>query len=134
MLEGLSEMERFDRIRVGSEEDLGTIVVTQNLIDENRKALDWPEAPFPVLHAPKADSTKELFQARVNARSVRQFFNPPLPGKRVHLRMRIVDKYLKAGAPYVVEETTATDEDGRKIEVMTVHQLLRTRKIGEKWA
>jgi hypothetical protein len=33
-----------------------------------------------------------------------------------------------------VEETTAIDEDGRKIEVMTVHQLLRTRKVGEKWA
>ncbi len=134
MIENLSEKERFDRIQVGSTEDLGTIVVTQALIDENRKALDWPEAPFPVLHAAKPDATKELFLARVNARSIRRFFNPPLPGKRIHLSMRIVDKYLRDDVPYVVEETTATDEDGRKIEVMTVHQLLRTRKVGEKWA
>jgi hypothetical protein len=130
----MSEKERFDLIRVGSDEDLGTIVVTQAQIDANRMALDWPEAPFPVLHAPKMDSTKELFGPRVNGRSIRQFFNPPIPGKKIHLRMRIVDKYLRAGAPYVIEETTATDEDGRKIEVMTVHQLLRTKKVGEKWA
>ena len=45
-----------------------------------------------------------------------------------------VDKYFRGDAPYVIEETTATDEDGRKIEVMTVHQLLRTKKVGEKWA
>jgi len=134
MIENLSERERFELIEVGSDEDLGTIVVTQSKIDENRKALDWPEAPFPVLHGTKPDSTKALFPPRVNARSIRQFFNPPIPGKKVTLRMRIVDKYLRDGAPYVVEQTTATDEDGRIIEVMTVHQLLRTKKVGEKWA
>ena len=48
--------------------------------------------------------------------------------------MRIVDKYLRDGVPYIIEETTATDEDGRIIEIMTVHQLLRTTKVGEKWA
>ena len=134
MIQSMPEKERFDLIRVGSDEDLGTIVVTQAQIDANRMALDWPEAPFPVLHAPKMDSTKELFGPRVNGRSIRQFFNPPIPGKKIHLRMRIVDKYLRGDAPYVIEETTATDEDGRKIEVMTVHQLLRTKKVGEKWA
>lgn len=130
----LSEKERFDLIQVGSVEDLGTIVVTQSQIDENRRALDWPEAPFPVLHGTKPDSTKALFPPRVNARSIRQFFNPPIPGKKVALSMRIADKYLRDGVPYIVEETTATDEDGRIIEIMTVHQLLRTKKIGEKWA
>jgi hypothetical protein len=134
MIPNIPEKERFDLIQVGSDEDLGSVVVTQAQIDENRRALDWPEAPFPVLHAPKMDSTKALFPPRVNARSIRRFFNPPLPGKRIHLRMRIVDKYFRGGAPYVVEETTATDEDGRTIEVMTVHQLLRTRKVGDKWA
>ena len=134
MIQNMSEKERFDRIQVGSDEDLGTIVVTQAQIDENRKALDWPEAPFPVLHAAKTDSTKELFGPRVNARSIRQFFNPPVPGKKIHLRMRIADKYLRGDVPYVIEQTTATDEDGRIIEIMTVHQLLRTKKVGEKWA
>jgi hypothetical protein len=134
MYEHLSEKERFDLIQVGSVEDLGTIVITQSQIDENRKALDWPEAPFPVLHGTKPDSTKALFPPRVNARSIRQFFNPPVPGKKITLLMRIADKYLRDGAPYVVEETTATDEDGRIIEIMIVHQLLRTKKIGEKWA
>jgi hypothetical protein len=57
-----------------------------------------------------------------------------MPGKKITLSMRIADKYLRDGAPYVVEETTATDEDGRVIEIMIVHQLLRTKKIGEKWA
>ena len=133
-MHNMSEKERFELIQVGRDEDLGTIVVTQAQIDANRRALDWPEAPFPVLHAPKADSTRELFGPRVNGRSIRQFFNPPIPGKKVHLSMRIVGKYLRGDVPYVIEETTATDEDGRKIEVMTVHQLLRTKKVGEKWA
>lgn len=118
-IENLCEKERFDLIEVGSVEDLGTIVVTQSQIDENRKVLDWPDAPFPVLHAPKQDSTKKLFPPRVNARSIRQFFNPPIPGKEIHLSMRIVDKYIRKDAPYIIEETTATDEDGRIIEIMT---------------
>lgn len=134
MIQNMSEKERYDLIRVGCDEDLGTIVVTQAQIDDNRRALDWPEAPFPVLHAPKHDATRKLFPPRVNARSIRQFFNPPIPGKKIRLVMRITDKYFRNGAPYVIEETTATDEDGRKIEVMTVHQLLRTKKVGEKWA
>lgn len=133
-MQNLSEKERFDLIQVGVDEDLGTIVVTQSQIDENRKALDWPEAPFPVLHGTKPDSTKALFPPRVNGRSIRQFLNPPIPGKKVRIVMRVTDKYLRDGAPYVVEQTTATDEDGRIIEIMTVHQLLRTRKVGEKWA
>ena len=83
----------------------------------------------------RSDPTpKELFGPRVNARSIRQFFNPPVPGKKIHLRMRIADKYLRGDVPYVIEQTTATDEDGRIIEIMTVHQLLRTKKVGEKWA
>jgi hypothetical protein len=134
MMENMSEKERFDLIEVGSVEDLGTIVVTQAQIDQNRQVLDWPEAPFPVLHSPKPDATKALFPPRVNARSIRQFFNPPIAGKTVRLSMRIVDKYFRKDAPYVVEETTATDEDARILEIMTVHQLLRTRKVGEKWA
>ena len=133
-MENLSERERYDLIQVGVDEDLGTIVVTQEQIDENRKALDWPEAPFPVLHGTKMDSIKALFPPRVNGRSIRQFFNAPIPGKRITLTMRILEKYLRDGAPYVIEQTTATDEDGRLIEIMTVHQLLRTKKIGEKWA
>ncbi len=133
-MQDLSERERFDLIQLGVDEDLGTIVVTQSKIDENRKALDWPEAPFPVLHGTKPDSTKVLFPPRVNGRTIRQFFNPPIPGKKIKIVMRIIDKYLRDGAPYVVEQTTATDEDGRIIEVTTVHQLLRTRKVGEKWA
>ena len=133
-MQNLSERERFDLIRIGVDEDLGTIVVTQAQIDENRRALDWPDAPFPVLHGTKLDSIKAMFPPRVNARSIRQFFNPPIPGKKIRLTMRIVDKYLRDGAPYVVEQTTATDEDGRIIEIMTVHQLLRTSKVGEKWA
>ena len=134
MIHNMSEKERYDLIQVGCDEDLGTIVVTQAQIEDNRKALDWPQAPFPVLHAPKHDATRKLFPPRVNARSIRQFFNPPIPGKKIHLKMRIVEKYMRGDVPYVIEETTATDEDGRKIEVMTVHQLLRTKKVGEKWA
>lgn len=132
-MQNLSEKERFDLIRVGVDEDLGTIVVTQAQIEENRKALDWPQAPFPVLHGIQPDSIKQLFPPRVNGRSIRQFFNPPIASKKIKLTMRILEKYHRDGAPYVVEQTTATDEDGRLIEIMTVHQLLRTTKIGEKW-
>ena len=134
MAETTKEKELFDQLKVGYTEDLGTIVFTQKMLDDSRIALDNPEDAFPVLHAPKEDATHKLFPPRVNARSIRQYFNPPIPGKKIHLKVRIADKYLRGDIPYLVEEVTATDEDGRHIETMTVHQLLRTKKVGEKWA
>jgi hypothetical protein len=134
--QGKAEQELFDQIEIGRTEDLGAITFTREQLEDNRKALDWPEAPFPVLHGPRHDDTadRKLFPHRVNARSIRKFYNPPVPGKKIKLTVKVTDKYRKGDIPYLVEEVTAIDEDGRLIETMTVHQLLRTKRVGEKWA
>ncbi len=69
----------------------------------------------------------------VNARNEVQFFNPPVPGKKIKVTGRIVDKYIRRDLPYLVTEATAIDEDGRAIEKITTYLMQRTQKIGEKW-
>ena len=129
----------FDSVEIGVEEELGTYVLTQGEVDNYRLALDDPEAAFPSFSVPRDAATGEQSPAgsgvaRVNGRSIRQFFNAPVPGKALHLTRCFVEKYIRRDLPYVVEETTTKDEDGRLIEKMTVDQLLRTQKVDEKWA
>jgi len=45
-----------------------------------------------------------------------EFFNPPVPGKKIFVTGRIVDKYIRRDKPYLVIEAEAKDEDGRLIE------------------
>lgn len=126
----------FDNVRIGVDDDLGTTVVTQEQLDDTRRALDDPEAAFPVLHQAR-EAPQQMYSgsvSRVNARSIRQYFNAPIPGKKIYLKGGIAEKYMRRDLPYVVDVVTATDEDGRLIETMTVHQLLRTQRVGEKRA
>ena len=120
-------------------EDLESLeyVLTQAQVDNYRKSVDNPEAPFTTL-AVKHDSIafRLAYEARagVNARGQVQFFNPPTPGKKIKVTARIVDKYVRRDLPYLVIEAKATDEDGRLIEKITTSWMQRTQKVGEKWA
>src|SRR5690348_3186777 len=108
----MSERERFEVLEIGKPTHVATVVVTQQMIDYNRKGLDWPDAPFPVLHKGDNDKTqdRDMFpNSRVNARSIRRYYNPPIPGKKIHLTHTITDKYLRGDIPYLVVAIDAVD-------------------------
>lgn len=120
-------------------EELGSFeyVLTRAQVDNYRKSVDDPEAPFTTL-AVKHDSVafQMVFEGGggVNARTEVHFFNPPIPGKKIKVTGRIVDKYVRRDLPFLVVEATATDEDGRLIEKVKQYSMQRTQRVGEKWA
>ena len=54
-----------------------------------------------------------------------QFFNPPIPGKRIFVKAHVADKYIRREKTYLIIEATATDEDGRLIETSRLVGLAR---------
>jgi hypothetical protein len=131
-------MAYFESVEVGLGKDLDSTVVTQEQIDNYRLAVDDPDAAFPGI-APRADVFRSEDKyggcmGRVNARFIREYYNPPIPGKRIYFTGGIADKYVLRGLPYCVLQVTAVDEDERLIEKTTMHEMVRTKAVGEKWA
>jgi hypothetical protein len=107
------------------------------MMDNFRKAVDDPDAVFPTL-AVKHDATAfaMVYQdntGSVNAGNEVEFFNPPVPGKKITVTGRIHDKYSRRDKPYLVLEATAVDEDGRMIERLRTYQLKKPEELGKKW-
>jgi len=127
----------YNEVQVGEELGSYEYVLTQEMLDNFRKAVDDPEAPFPTL-AVKHDATAfamvyEDTTGGVNAGNEVEFFNPPIPGKKIIVTGRIHDKYLRRDKPYMVIEATATDEDGRLLEKLRTYQMKKPDEVGKKW-
>jgi hypothetical protein len=127
----------FEAVEVG--EQLGSFeyVLTQAQVDQYRRAVDDPDAAFTTLavkHDAAALSAIYAGAGGVNARNEVHFFNPPVPGKRIKVTGKVVDKYVRRDLPYLVVEATAEDEDGRPIEKIRTFLLQRTLRVGEKWS
>jgi hypothetical protein len=126
----------FDTLQVPDELGSFEYVLTQEQLDQYRRAVDDPEAVFPTL-AVKHDVQALSFtyhRAGVNAANEVEFLNPPVVGKRITVRARILDKFIRREQPYLLLEAEATDEDGRPIERIKTQLLLRTQRVGEKWS
>ena len=107
------------------------------MLDNFRASIDDPEASFPTL-AVKHDATALAMvyddtTGGVNAGNEVEFFNPPIPGKRIFVTGRVADKYLRRDKPYLVIEATATDEDGRLLEKLRTYQMKKPDEVGKKW-
>jgi hypothetical protein len=127
----------YNEVQVGEEVGSYEYVLTQGMLDSFRKAVDDPEAPFPTL-AVKHDATAFAMvyddtTGGVNAGNEVEFFNPPIPGKKVRVTGRIHDKYLRRDKPYMVIEATAVDEDGRLLEKLRTYQMKKPDEVGKKW-
>lgn len=127
----------YDKVEIG--EPLGSYeyLLTQEMLDNFRASIDDPEAPFPTL-AVKHDATALAMvyddqTGGVNAGNQVEFFNPPIPGKKIRVSGRIADKYLRRDKPYLVIEATAVDEDGRMLEKMRTYQMKKPDEVGKKW-
>ena len=129
----------WDEVQIGAALGSFEYVLTQAQVDNFRKSVDDPEADFPTVASKHDGMTASLVFAEggpgsVNARNEVQYFNPPVPGKKIKVTGRIVDKYIRRDLPYFVIEATATDEDGRLIEKIRTYQLKRPETVGEKWS
>ncbi len=137
MAEGAKRQFDFDSAEAG--EDLGSYeyVLTQEMLDRYRESVDDPEAVFATI-AVKHDATAFLMvyddaTGNVNAGNEVEFFNEPIPGKRITVRATLADKYQRRDRPYIVLEATAEDEDGRLLERVRTYQLKKPDELGRKW-
>ena len=127
----------YDEIVIGEELGSYEYLLTQEMLDNFRAAVEDPDAPYPTL-AVKHDATALALvyddqTGGVNAGNEVEFFNPPIPGKRVKVTGRVYDKYLRRDKPYMVIEATAEDEDGRLIEKLRTYQMKKPDEVGKKW-
>ena len=127
----------YDDVVIGEELGSYEYILTQEMVDNFRAAVDDPEAPFPTLGV-KHDATAFAMVyddqiGTVNAGNQVEFFNPPIVGKKINVTGRISDKYLRRDKPYIVLEATAIDEDGRKLEKLSTYQLKKPDELGKKW-
>ncbi|MDE2780807.1 MAG: hypothetical protein OXI91_14200 [Chloroflexota bacterium] len=127
----------YDNIEIG--EDLGSYeyILTQEMLDNFRASVQDPDACFPTL-AVKHDATAlnmvyDDQTGGVNAGNEVEFFNPPIVGKKIFVKGRIHDKYLRRDKPYMVIEATAVDEDGRMLERLRTYQMKKPDEVGKKW-
>lgn len=134
----------WESIPVG--DDLGTLdyVLTQKMVDDYRRVVDNPHAAYPTVAARHPANLFYRKYAKVmrvpNMGHDSEYFNPPIPGKRVTIAGRISDKYIRRGNTYLVVEATAVDEDGRLIERSKLVGLAREvgsqaahENIAKKW-
>lgn len=117
----------YEHLEVG--EDLGTRIfeITDHMIKEYARAIesqhDWyfRDSPFggriapPTLLDNECLRMLDLRYARfgsIHAKQSWRFLKPQLVGTRVHVNVRIVDKFIKRGKGYFVMELTAKDDSG----------------------
>ena len=127
----------YDMLEIG--EELGTYeyTLTKEMLNAFRASVDDPDAQFPTL-AVKHDATAfamvyDDMVGTVNAGNEVEFYNPPIPGKKIRVTGRVADKYWRRDKPYMVIEATAVDEDGRLLEKLRTYQLKKPDEVGRKW-
>jgi len=133
---GLKEFN-YDEVEVGEELGSYEYMLTQEMLDNFRASVEDPDALFPTL-AVKHDATAFNMvyldnTGGVNAGNEVEFFNPPIPGKKIKVTGRIADKYWRRDKPYMVIEATAVDEDGRLLEKLRTYQMKKPEEVGKKW-
>ncbi len=127
----------YDQLEIGEPLGAYEYLLTQEMLDAFRQSVGDPEAPYPTL-AVKHDSTALQMvyydnTGGVNAGNEVEFFNPPIPGKRIKVTGRVADKYARRDKPYLVIEATAIDEDGRLLEKLRTYQMKKPDEVGKKW-
>ena len=127
----------YDQLEIGEELGSYEYLLTQEMLDNFRASIDDPEGCFPTL-AVKHDATALAMvyddtTGGVNAGNQVEFFNPPIPGKKIKVTGRVADKYMRRDKPYLVIEATAVDEDGRLLEKLRTYQLKKPDEVGRKW-
>ncbi len=108
-----------------------TKLITQEMVEADRLELENQEWDFP---RGLGGGVSDGFPTGPNMRQQWKFFSPPRAGETVTVRQTQVDKFMKAGIPWVVRETAVFGEDGRPICTNTGTWMLNGHRMGERWA
>ncbi|MSQ22762.1 MAG: hypothetical protein EXR53_05595 [Dehalococcoidia bacterium] len=111
----------------------GTKVVTQKLIKDDRLELENPEWDFPRGGAVEPKKTDNQ-PTGPNMRQTWHFYSPPRVGEKVTVKHTTVDKFIKSGIKWIVEETATFGDDGRPICSNTGTWMMNGHRMGERWA
>ncbi len=128
----------FDTLQVPH--DLGSVeyTPTQEMYERYVKVIGDADAAY-LTHAFRASSfmhnkmPPRPGHAHINAGHEAEYFNRPVPGKKLIMTGAIVEKYVKRERPYVVVQMQIKDEDGRMIERLRHIVMLRASSLGQKW-
>lgn len=128
----------FDRLTVPLDLGVAELTPTPEMWEGYRKLMGAQEVFITNALRPRSIMTYRLLPTRpgeqhINAGHEAQYFNPPLPGKKLILHSVIVDKYVRRGKPYVITETEVKDEDGRLIERNRRTSMVSSPQLGQKW-
>src|SRR5688572_20719134 len=109
-----------DEVTIGEKLDSFSYLVTQEMLDEYRAIVDNPRAAYPTVagrHSLQAFTNRYTEGRVMNAGTDSEYYNEVLPGKRIFVEAKIIDKYVRRSKPYIIVESRAVDEDGRLIEI-----------------
>lgn len=128
----------FEDIRIGEELGPFEYVLTQDLVDRYRAAVEDPDALFPNIGVKEYIALGGVRKGRgviggINAGQSWDFFNPPRVGKKLTVRGRVADKYIRRDKPWVVVEAWIVDEDGYVIARTRATRMPRTEEVAKKW-
>jgi hypothetical protein len=136
MAEPATQPFDWEAVEIGDTLSSYEYVLTQEMMDKYREAIEDPDARFPTI-AVKEDTVgfyrKYHDVGSVNARCTFHCYNPPTPGTRLRVNAWIADKYMRRGKPYIVIEAVSVDEHGRLIDRVMTHELKRPSEVGKKW-
>jgi len=120
--------------------DLGVLEFTPSpeIWERYRKVMGDDQVFITNAMRPRAMMTYRILPPRpgeqhINAGHDAQYFNEPIPGKKLLLHSVIVEKQIRRGKPYLITETEVKDEDGRLIERFRRTSMASSPKLGEKW-
>lgn len=130
----------FDYETIEAPSDIGAMEFTPppEMWKRYEKLSGNPESVFITLALRPMTLLHKKYQFRpgespINAGHEAEYFNRPLPGKKLIITGRIKEKYMRRDRPYVVLEFDVKDEDGRPIERMRRITMNRASSLGKKW-
>jgi hypothetical protein len=109
----------YERVQVGEALEPFEYVITKEMLNNYRLIVGNPHAAYPTVagrHALRAFTNRFGPVGLSNVGAECEYFNPVVPGKRIRVEAKIVDKYVRRDKPYVIVDSTSVDEDGRMIE------------------
>ena len=122
----MQQTSDYERIQVGDELEEGEYVITEEKLQVYREGVGFGEALYPHICLKDYSFVLRALYGRVpviSAKHADEYFNPPTAGKRMKVKSRVADKYVRRDREWVVVETTTTDEDGKLI-VKSQHSFL----------
>ena len=128
----------YDKIEIGEELGSYEYTLTHDMLDNFPRLHRRPRRRFPDIGGQARRHRLRIglrgqHRRRQCGQTRWSFFNPPVPGKKIHVTGRIADKYMRRDKPYMVIEATAIDEDGRLLEKLRTYQMKKPDEVGKKW-